>query len=275
MNVSLSKRKNDRKLVNRISNAIKEGNISHAYIFEGDSCAGKEEFALDFLKAICCEQMIGEGCDECASCRKIEHGNCEDLYIVRAEGTTVKSVKDDAISSLRDNLVKKPLGRRNMAIICDADTMTVRAQNRFLKTLEEPSSYGTVIVLLSENRENLLDTIRSRCICYRINGEDDRSCINFHGADELIDAIIEEDKFFEIKKLLTKNVRSREDAFRILDGMERVYRNMLIGKDDRGRLFKTAETASAIMMIEQARRDLIANVNYMYALKNLVLKIGG
>ena len=32
---------------------------------------------------------------------------------------------------------------------------------------------------------------------------------------------------------------------------------------------------SDIRYIEEARRDLLANVNYKYALRNLILKIGG
>lgn len=50
----------------------------------------------------------------------------------------------------------------------DADTMTLRAQNRILKTLEEPPA-GTVIMLLSENTENLIRTIVSRCAVIRLS----------------------------------------------------------------------------------------------------------
>ena len=46
--------------------------------------------------------------------------------------------------------------------------MTLRAQNRLLKTLEEPPGEA-VIILLSENMENLVQTVQSRCVKYRIN----------------------------------------------------------------------------------------------------------
>ena len=210
----------------------------------------------------------------CLSCRRIDHGNCEDLYIVRAEGAATKSVKDDAILKLQENLKKKPAGLRNMAIICNADTMTKRAQNRLLKTLEEPTP-GTVIMLLSENRENLLDTIKSRCIFYRLSGGEETGGENLRDANRLVDALIEGENFFEMKQLLSKSMKSREDAFRILDGLERIYRNLLLEKDPRGRLLKKEQIFRAVELIEEARRDLIMNVNYNYALKNLMLKIGG
>lgn len=278
--MSLGNWKSDKKLIERMSKAIRSGSVSHAYIIEGDSCVDKEAFALDFLKAICCEKAPGEGCsdeaeeEKCLSCRRIDHGNCEDLYIVRAEGTTTKSVKDDAVLKLQENLKKKPAGSRNMAVICNADTMTKRAQNRLLKTLEEPNP-GTVIILLSENRENLLDTIKSRCIFYRLSGGENTDMESLKDANRLVNALIEGEKFFELKQLLAKSVKSREDAFRMLDGMERIYRNLLLEKDPRGRLLKKENVFRAVQLIEEARRDLIMNVNYNYALKNLMLKIGG
>lgn len=304
--MSLDKWKSDEKLIERISKAIRSGSVSHAYIIEGDSCVDKEDFAKDFLKAVCCEKRPGLGCsdglmagadaaasagnaasaagagagagagegEKCLSCRRIDHGNCEDLYIVRAEGATTKSVKDDAILKLQENLKKKPAGSRNMAIICNADTMTKRAQNRLLKTLEEPTP-GTVIMLLSENRENLLDTIKSRCIFYRLGGGEETGGENLRDANRLVDALIEGENFFEMKQLLSKSVKSREDAFHILDGLERIYRNLLLEKDPRGRLLKKEQIFRAVELIEEARRDLIMNVNYNYALKNLMLKIGG
>lgn len=278
--MSLDKWKSDEKVVEHISNAIRSGSVFHAYIIEGDRCVDKETFAIDFLKAICCEKRPGLGCSDedsggkCISCRRIDHGNCEDLYIVRAEGTGTKSVKDDGILELQVNLKKKPAGPRNMAVICNADTMTKRAQNRLLKTLEEPTP-ETVIILLSENRENLLETIKSRCIFYRLSGGESTDDEALKDASRMADAIIQGENFFEMKQLLAESVKSREDAFRILDGLERIYRGFLLEKDPRGRLLKKKAIFRGVELIEEARRDLIMNVNYNYALKNLMLKIGG
>ncbi len=268
--MSLADWKEDQKLINRISAAIRSGNVSHAYIIEGDTQTDKERFARDFLKALCCRERPGSGCDVCASCRKIDHDNSEDLYIVRADGI---SVKDKDIALLQENLKTKPTGERNMALIANADTMTVRAQNRLLKTLEEPPG-NTVILLLSENKENLRETSRSRCISYRLGGfrTDDSG---FEGANEMVNALLENEKFFYLKKLLSGYVKNREDAFKLLDGMEKIYRNFVIGDDERGRLVRSEDVFSYIELIEEARRDIIANVNYNYAIKDMIIKIGG
>ena len=224
--MSLSRFKSNEKLIDRICASIKTGRIFHAYIIEGDSLSDKEGFAREFCKAIVCQNEPGIGCDECLNCRKMEHDNFEDLHFIESDGM---SVKDEQILKLQADLKKKPIGDRNLAIIKDADTMTVRAQNRLLKTLEEPFS-GTVIILLSENRENLLETIRSRCVLFRL--EDAKE--NTKGkelAEAIFQELFEEKKFFEIKQTLSAKVKNRDDALALLDGLERIYEERLKGKD--------------------------------------------
>ncbi len=289
---SNNKYQSNKRLTEKIGESIRHGKIFHAYIIEGDSFSGKESFARELCKAIMCLEKPGEGCDRCVNCRKIDHDNYEDLHLVEADGL---SVKDEQISRLQEELKKKPIGERNLAIIKDADTMTTRAQNRLLKTLEEPSA-GTVIILLSENRENLLETIKSRCVIYRLEEADDflweevlnglatddgsgegmrRYAELVQTAEAIFEAVSEEKPFREIKQILAAGMKSREDAFMLLDGMERIYEGLLVGRDERRKLKRRAEIIRGIELIEEARRDLIAKVNYQYAVKNLILKIGG
>ena len=265
----------DEKLIERIRKSVENEHVSHAYIIEGDSISGKEQFAKSFLKKIVCLEKPGVGCDSCINCRKLEHGNYEDLYEVFAEwntSKTSKSVRDEAIEELQSNLKMKPNTDRNLAIIYDSDTMTPRAQNRLLKTLEEPYP-GTVIILLSENTENLIDTIKSRCIIYRLSSLDhiDDEMMDFAG--KLIDMVIHEEKFFDIRNEIGKNIKDREDALVLLDSMERVYRDILLEKDDRYRLLRKGAAVKSVHLIEEARKDILFKVNYSYALKNLVLKL--
>lgn len=268
--MALKKFNANKKIVERISSAIASGNVLHAYIIEADSCVDKVGFAKEFCKALMCTDKPGDACDFCVNCRKIDHGNYEDLYFIEADGM---SVKDDQISKLQEELKKKPMGQRNLAIINNADTMTPRAQNRLLKTLEEPFP-GTVIILLSENRENLLDTIKSRCVLYRLE-DVEQNGYNQDSAEAVFSALADGKNFFEVKEILSEYLKSREDAFVLLDGLERIYEGFLLGDDPRRKLYRNEEVIRCIECIEQARRDLIAKVNYQYAVKNLILKIGG
>ena len=82
-------------------------------------------------------------------------------------------------------------------------------------------------------------------------------------------------KTFEIKQILGSAVKSREDAYALLDGLERIYEKLLTWQDSRRKMYRKEDVFKAIELIEEARRDLHAKVNYQYALKNLILKIGG
>ena len=74
--------------------------------------------------------------------------------------------KSIGIGDIRDStkyLDEKPFsGRNKLLIINDANTLTREAQNALLKTLEEPPSYATIL-LLTKTLNDLLDTVVSRC----------------------------------------------------------------------------------------------------------------
>lgn len=258
-------------LLQRISRSIEIGNISHAYVLEGDSCIDKVAFAREIAKAILCREMPGKGCDTCVNCRKIDHDNYEDIYYVEADDRSLKNV---VITELQEKLKNRPAaGDRNIAIISDADLMTDRAQNRLLKTLEEPNP-GTVIFLLSENTENLLPTILSRCIVYRLgNYVTGRDAPGLEVPKQVFQMILDGAYFFEIRDYLSKKVKDRKDAFVFLDGMERLYREYLIM--DGPCPIREEKIVEGVNFVEEARRDLQANVKYTYAIRNLILKIGG
>lgn len=255
----------------KISKAILSDKISHAYVIESDRCVDKARFAKDIIKAIACGEDRGYGCDSCANCLKVDHDNYEDLYVVQADEN---SVKDEAIAKLQENLKNKPSGGFwNFAVVQDADTLTPTAQNRFLKTLEEPNE-GTVIFLLSENTENLLPTILSRCIVYRIGDmgeglDNEKMAV----AEKLIEMIKGKAYFSDISDYLAKNVENRKEALELIDGIERLFRNQMIGQN--WNAFSGVNMMSNVDAVEMARRQLLQYVNYKYVIRNLVLKIGG
>ncbi len=258
-------------LTERISKAIQTGRLSHAYIIEGDSCIDKVKFAKDMIKAALCIQDPGWGCDMCPVCRKIDHDNYEDLYMVSSDD---RSVKDASVAELQEKLKSRPTGgNSNIAVIDHADLMTLRAQNRLLKTLEEPNP-GTLILLLAENTENLLPTITSRCIIYRLgNYAAKDSTADLTLPRKIMDMVAEHAYFCEFKDKLTKEIKDRQAAFQLLDGLERLLFLYLRGEEP-GNVRKE-KIAEHVRYVEEARRDLIAGVNYKYAIRNLILKIGG
>lgn len=267
-------RKTDKKLIARLTASIKNGSLSHAYIIEGPASADKMQFAKDFLKAATCKVEPGLGCGGCPECHKIDHDNEEDLYLVQDTSTT-GTIKVKAIEELISKIQKRPLGNLNMVIIEDADLMNEASQNKLLKTLEEPPGQA-LILLLSENPDMLKDTIRSRCVELKLSEPSPDDIGRDALVSELVSALLEKDKFFYLKQRLGKLVKSKDEALDVLDNMELIYRDCLLGKDERGRLMKAENIFAYVELIEETRRDISGSVGAKYVqtiMKNLILKI--
>lgn len=142
-----------------LENIIKENNISHSYMFIGKMGIGKLLFAKQFAQAILCESH--NLCGKCKSCVEFISNNNPDIKIIEKEGTS--NIKIEQIRDMNSKIIEKPIiSSRKVYIINDADSMTKEAQNCLLKTLEEPPQYA-VIILIGENENLFLNTIKSRC----------------------------------------------------------------------------------------------------------------
>lgn len=147
------------RLKENLKKALEKKQLVHAYLLEGQKGLGKKKIAYQLAKGICCRGEGKRPCNRCISCKKLEHGNHPEIQWLQEEG----SIKIEAIRQMQKNLQMKPYeGSQKVYIICDADKMTLQAQNALLKTLEEPPEYATMI-LLTANATSLLPTIVSRC----------------------------------------------------------------------------------------------------------------
>ena len=156
-------------IIRYIEQAVKEEKVSHAYILNGEKGSGKKLLANLFAMSLQCQnlQEDGDACGECQSCKQAAHGNQPDIKIISHEKPGSISV-DEIREQINQDIVIKPYSSKHKVYIMpDADLMTVQAQNALLKTLEEPPQYA-VILLLTENAEVLLPTIRSRCVMLKL-----------------------------------------------------------------------------------------------------------
>ena len=139
---------------------IATSSISGAYLFAGPAGVGKALTALTFAKALNCKKEKMDSCDECSSCRKIEHYNHPDVRIIAPENG---SIKIEQIRDLKREIFYKLYeGRKKVWIIEETDKFGLAAANSILKILEEPPPQ-TVLILTSQTKEGLLPTILSRC----------------------------------------------------------------------------------------------------------------
>ena len=244
--------------------------MSHAYLFEGPENLDKLGFANAFVKGVLCPDGRGENCGKCSICDKIDHGNHEDLYYLKKDGA---SVKDEAISQMQEKLKIKPYGDRNIAVIEDADTMTLRAQNRLLKTLEEPPGKG-MIILLSENMNNLTATVLSRCVKMRISALEASSEQEVaEAAERIAQMSLEHAPFYEMNRIIKPVLDDHDLIPSFLDELELVYRNYVIDNNEAVPLHRFEDIMERIHSIEKARERLRRNVSAKYALRSMLLEI--
>ena len=144
-----------------LKRVIIKGKIPHAYLFAGIQGVGKATTALALTGAVNCQQQVkGEGCTQCPSCRQIASGTFPDLHMIEPEG---QNIKIEQIRELNRILAFKPLsGKYRVSIIRQAETMTDEAANSLLKTLEEPPQNNILILNVTEPQA-LFPTIVSRC----------------------------------------------------------------------------------------------------------------
>src|SRR3989344_6922537 len=129
-------------------NVVKQGVLSHAYLFCGTGRIGKKMFAMDIFRLI--NQREPEGDPDFV------------LLTPRIEEDETKIYIED-IRDLKPYLSLKPyFGPYKFVVINDADRLVSEAANAFLKILEEPSPF-TIIILISSKPKFILPTVLSRC----------------------------------------------------------------------------------------------------------------
>jgi DNA polymerase III delta' subunit len=149
--------------------------VPHALLLAGPASVGKLSLALDLAAGLLCSGASGgdRPCRSCRACRMVEHGNHPDLHQLEPEGPggQVGIGGKDGKRGVRDLVTELALlpveGVARVAIIRDAHRMNDDAQSALLKTLEEPPA-GTTLILVADDEERLLPTVRSRCARIRL-----------------------------------------------------------------------------------------------------------
>lgn len=143
-----------------LKNEIKNGRMSHAYLFTGSRGTGKTTCAKILAKAVNCEHNVdGEPCNECEVCKGLDNGSIYD--VVEIDAASNNGV--DNIRELRDETNYAPSrGKYRVYIIDEVHMLSTGAFNALLKTLEEPPAH-VIFILATTEVHKLPATILSRC----------------------------------------------------------------------------------------------------------------
>lgn len=136
--------------------------LSHSYIIYADNYEDIKMLTLIASSIIMCRN---NGCRECRECKSVIKNNNLDVITIDKESI----LKDDILELINATYIKSVDDNYKVNIIIQGDKIHPIAQNKLLKTLEEPP-YKNVFLIGCINEAALYDTIKSRCVKLRFNG---------------------------------------------------------------------------------------------------------
>jgi DNA polymerase III subunit delta' len=194
----------NRHIVEALGGALRSERVPHAMLFTGPRGTGKFTLARMFAQAANCQRLKDDYCGKCATCLSIaplanpqtliEHGLTErgetadaatiervplilqphpDVWAlvpdpVRLKNPVVRPVlRIGQLRAVQRAAYFRPIGRRRVFILDNAETMRWDVASVFLKILEEPPGSATLI-LTATSPFALLPTIVSRCMQFHL-----------------------------------------------------------------------------------------------------------
>ena len=165
-----------------VRETARRGELHHAMILHGPAPAALRALAFDIARALNCPYG---GEDGCAICQRIDRQMHPDVHVMEVAGER-KMISVEQVRDVLEQASLRPYeGRTKVFIIDPADAISVSGSNALLKTLEEPAS-DTTFILITRSPDLLLPTIRSRSQAIYVGGEEAR---DDELAEELVNAL--------------------------------------------------------------------------------------
>ncbi len=236
------------------SRLIQKDQISHAFILQGKQEICRNE-ANYFAAMLQCQQK--NHCGVCRSCLLWEGNNHPDIIRVSHEKPESIGVDEIRQQLVEDMSIKPYHGPYKIYLVEEAEKLTVAAQNALLKTIEEPPTYG-ILLLLTTNAQKLLPTILSRCVLLSLHGEDTIPELNEGVGEELLVLLgqIPKKTIAQIDEEI-KNLKEKQSSLPSVIEMIRLWaRDLLVWKatEGEGNLFLPQE--------ERAYRKFAPEITY-------------
>lgn len=281
--------------------SLKNNAILHSYMFIGNEGIGKKIIANQFAKMVLCNNYNFEEnaeCNRCKSCIEFEGNNNPDYIQIEPDG---KTIKIEQIRQMQSKIIEKTVNlNKKVYIIDDADLMTKEAQNCLLKTLEEPPSYITIILIVS-NENRILNTIKSRCMkinfekiqdseiekflteqceMQNINKNILRMCDGSIGRcllikNKIYDYGVIENLLKSVKENIIKFLNNAEILYKNKDNIYDYldYINVILYQHANDEIYNNMKYINSIKIVEQTKQKLISSCNYDMCIDYLLFNI--
>ena len=199
-----------------------ENKLAHAFLIETNHIEKSYQSILHFLKIINCPSDFKENCLDCPLCHLFETNNLPNFITIEPDGTYIKK---EQILELKQFFQTKPIySKYNMYVIKNAEKLNSSSANTMLKFIEEPEE-NIIGFFLTNNKENMIDTIRSRCQIikdYYADGEAEAIPSIWHAiAVSYFKELVEkkEDTVFYNKDVLMPLIHDRKELFYLFQSL--------------------------------------------------------
>lgn len=181
--------------INNLYKRYGEKKLAHAFLLETNDMDKCLKDILVLVKMLNCQNKYTDNCsEECNICRLIDNGSLPSLIVVNPDGA---SIKKNQVLELQERFATKPIySKFNVYIINYCDKLNASSANTMLKFLEEPAD-DILGFFITDNQENVINTIRSRCQIIKVN------------YDEIVDNKVD-DNFL---KLLNSSIKEDYDEW--------------------------------------------------------------
>ena len=144
-----------------LKNDLNSNHLAHSYLFCGEFSSLKKEAAFLLAQSII-ENKNDFACEKCNTCRRIKENKYFDLIYVDGYNKTIK-IED--VEYIMDEFSKTSLESANkkVYILDNVNNASNKAINALLKFMEEPRNSNTYGILISDDSDDLLKTVVSRC----------------------------------------------------------------------------------------------------------------
>lgn len=154
--------------LNNLIAKYREKKLSHAYLIETNNIDQALEDIKTLIKNINCPEEYEINCTKCNLCKLFSKESIPSLKIIEPNGT---SIKKEQIEELKERFATIPVySKYNVYIIKNAEKLNPSSANSMLKFLEEPTE-GIIGFFLTNNKDIIMDTIKSRCSILVLNYE--------------------------------------------------------------------------------------------------------
>lgn len=280
---------------NLLMSDVNNNCVTHAYLIDENNCDEAYDLILAFVKKLLCtKEHTIDDYNECSLCKRIDSGNYSELKIIESDGVYIKK---NQILELKKEFSKSAVeGNKKIYIIRDCEKMRPEAANSMLKFLEEPED-DIVAILMSNNINNVLSTIVSRCKMIKFTSSN-----NFKQIDDKLERLAIDfvygieakgvDMILSVKDVWFSVVSSKErdSMLLVFDKIIDIYydiMNVLIKRDNikcvlwKDKIIEMSLNNSLDIILKKINilleyKDSIKfNVNSSLLIDSLIISVGG